>query len=1044
MVIRIIAVIVILLLAGWVIYNVIMTGLPSAHGSSGKDAEGKSEIYINEIMAANSSAVLDDLGNNSDYIELYNDSDEDFSLYNWGLSDDPDNNIKWAFPSVSIPAKGYLLVYCSDELSYTPEALHCGFKLKAKGESVVLVDASKNVMDKVEFKDMASNMAMLRMSDGTYDISNKFSPGYPNTEEGHAEYLKSLVVQNPGIFVSEVMASNKTTLMDKDGEYSDYIELVNESAQELDLSGYYLSDAEDELQKWQIPEGTKIAAGQYLLIFASGKSSDQETRQNETQADGSEQPVGQQNETQTAPPASNELHASFRLSAYEESVIISNAKGQLLDRVDYKELGPDVALIRQPDGQYSTTTTPSPGYPNTEDGHKQYQKDHAMGAGPLILNEVLSGNTKYAQEEDGHYYDWVEIKNISGQPVQLENYALTDNPSNKARFKFPAGELQPGGLKLVMLSGVMDTNVKKKYLNTSFRLNKEGENLILCSPEGKIIDKMMIDTLPQNISYGRMDGKEGFYFFDAPTPGENNGEGHNGFTKPPAPSVQPGFYSTPQTVTLTTDQQGATIRYTTDGSMPGTGSNAVNGPITVDKTTVLRARCFKDGMMAGRTMSATYFIGMNHKIPVISLSVNPKDFFDPQTGIYMKGPNAKDVLPFDGANFFKETEVPANFEYFKDGKEVFTSEGVTRIFGAFARGEKKKSLAFIARSEYGNNRLEYPFFDALPYKDYKSIVFRQSGQDWYRTFIRDLVMTSLMGETTDLDVQSYVQCVLYLNGKYWGLYNIREKVNEHYLAQHHYIENKDSIDILVGSGKTNLSGNGSKDYLAMMDWLKTANTSQKADYDKLAQQIDVQSYTDWIISIMYFVNRDNGNIKWWRSKEIDNKWRWICYDFDWGMTPGSQTHDTVFFCINPEGTGAGHAFSTLIIRSLLKNADYKEYFLERVAYHLKNTFDPDRIMKRMDELSAVITSEVQPNIETWNSFTDTNWGQVEYRLMTPEGYKSQIEKMKQFAMERPAYFIGFIKKNMGVSDAKANELFGSSGKAPAPTKAPDTEEKEDE
>ena len=212
----------------------------------------------------------------------------------------------------------------------------------------------------------------------------KVTPGYPNTDEGYEQYLASRKVESSPLRISEVMSANVTTLTDDYGAYSDYVEIENTSDSEIDLSGYGLSNKPNKTMKWRFPDGTKIPAHGYVVVYCSGKAYSK---------DGS----------------NNYLHTNFRLSSYKVEVSLANKAGQILDSVEVPEMKSDTVYLRDPSDNYEWTTSanPSPGYANTAEGFQKFVEANGKPTSSVIISEAMPYNDKYAPT-GGAYYDWVE------------------------------------------------------------------------------------------------------------------------------------------------------------------------------------------------------------------------------------------------------------------------------------------------------------------------------------------------------------------------------------------------------------------------------------------------------------------------------------------------------------------------------------------------------------------------------------------------------------------------------------------------------------
>ena len=284
--------------------------------------------------------------------------------------------------------------------------------------------------------------------------------------------------------------------------------------------------------------------------------------------------------------------------------------------------------------------------------------------------------------------------------------------------------------------------------------------------------------------------------FPEATPNDSNTtQGFTGLVDQPMVSISGGFYTSPVTVTINPASLGDEIHYTLDGSEPNETSQIYTQPILINSTKVLRAKSFRAGLLASKTITNTYLINFITSLTVVSLSTDPANLFDEEFGIYALGDSAEANFPYFGANFWQDWERPVHVELFEtDGTKGFGINMGIKIFGGWSRGNAQKSFALFARGQYGESILNYKLFDELPFEEYESFVLRNSGNDWLSTMFRDGFMTSLVDDV-DIDKQDYQPALLFINGEYWGIQNIREKVNEHFLAQHHNV-NPDSVDIL--------------------------------------------------------------------------------------------------------------------------------------------------------------------------------------------------------------------------------------------------------
>ena len=607
------------------------------------------------------------------------------------------------------------------------------------------------------------------------------------------------------------------------------------------------------------------------------------------------------------------------------------------------------------------------------------------------------------------------------------------------------------------LEGQKDSTVtaEMKARTLNFSVSAQGETLYLYDNNSTLIDRVSVPACTACVSYAKVGDSWGLC--DTPTQGAANTAPLKGaaYCHAPEASLASGVYHGTQTVSMEIPA-GTYVTYTLDCTTPTESSTRYRAgeQLTFSQNAVLRARAFsEDGSLyKSPVISNTYIIvgdtqttdAHDSTLPVCFLVTDPDNLFNVDYGIYVVGSHYQGktaatewTTPANdrklGANYNqrgREWERQAHWTYTSPGGQgvLFEQDLMIRIFGAFSRYQKQRNFALIARKGFGGSTFDYPFFANRPFESYESLVLRCSAKDAVATKIRDILITGLVEDAgLDTCIQAYVQTALYLNGQYWGCYNLREKVSRAFLAQHYSVTNKDSIDVLKGNG-VYVSGNPScvDDYNALIKYCENKNCdlSNYGDYEYVCSQIDVENYALYCAVEVLVGNNDSGNIKWWRSSEKDNKWRWILYDFDDAMARNDEKEDAYtngyrrdFFTkyFNPKGHGAGQGFSTVLSRSLLKNNDFVEIFL-RACAQVVDAFAPEKITAKVDALSGNIASEIEWDFPRW-SLTVKNW-------------KAHLNNVKGYATHYQEYYFkylkAYIKKNTNykLTDQKMLDIFG--------------------
>ncbi len=461
-------------------------------------------------------------------------------------------------------------------------------------------------------------------------------------------------------------------------------------------------------------------------------------------------------------------------------------------------------------------------------------------------------------------------------------------------------------------------------------------------------------------------------------------------------SLPGGFYQQAVQLELHT-LPGVEVFYTTDGSTPSRHSPRYTKPLKLRETTVVRAIARQNNKWSDEKGS-TYFINEPPtNFAIVSVAIEPAKLFDPVEGLFMEGRQAVDsIWSKPGANFWSREETPVFCEIYEpDGRVVYSSPSGLRLFGGMSRLFPQKSLTLVARDDYGKKRMRHRIFGKKGEKKFKFLVLRNSGSDWGKTHFRDAFMTSLL-EDWDMEIQDYRPAQVYINGMYWGIYNIREKVNRYFIADHQNVD-KDSID-LIEHQRTVKRGSYIH-YYRMLQFLENNSLAAAENMRYLHTQMEVDNFMNYQIVQIYFDNQDaGGNIKFWRPRTPNGRWRWILYDTDWGF--GLHDHyayrnNSLAFHIEANGSGwPNPPWSTFLLRKLLENKQFEQQFINRFADHLNTTFEPHRVQNRLDEFYFQLKPEIPRHLERWQ--------------LTAERWEEQVGILRTFAQKRPSYLRRYL------------------------------------
>lgn len=630
--------------------------------------------------------------------------------------------------------------------------------------------------------------------------------------------------------------------------------------------------------------------------------------------------------------------------------------------------------------EHGLTTQPSPGYANTEEGALSYRASLVQS---LVINEAISANSRLLPVDD-EYYDLIELANIGDEPVDTGSFYLSDKKKSPFMWQLPSVALQPGEFLVIQASGEEDGP------GAPFKISSTGETLYLFDGSGECIDTLCVPALPPDASFGR--SGNALACFDEPTIGKPNPDGYEGVTEPPQASIGSGLLTGAASVTLAGEGE---IRYTLDGSDPDGSSALYDGtPIAVTENTVLRVRARAEGRLWSPVRTFHYlFDAAKYTLPLLCISSAPGAIHGPN-GIYTRWDN-------------KYFEAPANLTLIEDGQERFSVECGLKIHGQGSRQLKKKSFQVRFRGKYGCSELEYKLFEDSDVTTFNALVLRCGSEDANRAFLRDEFMTSLTAQAMpEVLRQNYRPVNLFIDGEYFGVYYIRERITDAFAASHLGGEQSD-IDMINGwSGEEHGSR---EDWTELMNFCRRKDLSVQENFDHVASQISLESFMDYYIARAYTGDRDYANIRHVRSRGGDGLWRLVNFDLDWG------------FIDEPAGlhamigkTSDTSALNTVIINALAANEGFRDMMLTRLAWHLENTYAPARVLAHLDAMAEEIAADLVYNHERWG---------LDYAT-----WEEEIERMRRFVRsgedDRVSQMITSAKRAFRLTDEEMAHYFG--------------------
>lgn len=587
--------------------------------------------------------------------------------------------------------------------------------------------------------------------------------------------------------------------------------------------------------------------------------------------------------------------------------------------------------------------------------------------GGIIINEVLAANTNTNLDPDFiEFSDWIELYNPSNHDVDMSNYGLSDD-DDPLQWKFPVGTIIKANDYLLVWADSKD--VQDNALHTNFKLSSKGEKVTLSDLTGVIIDSIDFKKQNSDISCSKANND---IVFMSPTPGSQNTLTHASKNRSDVPefSFDSGFFNTPITVSLS-QANSADIFYTTDGSIPDENASKFTQTINVSETMVIRAVALETNGLLSEIVSKTYFMNHSTTLPVISLTTDPDHLFDPKTGIYTAGDgsNGRPLTQCHSSfteprNYAQDWERPAYIEYFgANSLSEFSLTAGLSISGQCSRETEKKSFSVELDKKFGSKSLSYKLFDDKEVAKFKDFKFR-TGADGFK--VNDIIAAALVKNgVMDIDFQAYRPTQMFVNGNYWGLYNIREKKGSDFITSNYPDIDKDELDI-INQGWEARTGD-MNDYLSLRNLLHSLNLdlSNDADYQQVIAMIDEDNFIDYIALMIYSANNDwlGSNQRSWKEKKAGAKWRWMLDDVDGGFRNPSVNSNKFDDLMSPTSPDV----LVSLFQGLTKNATFKQKFKARFIALLDSTFTSANMLTVIDAKIGLRRDYIPLETPIWNS-----------------------------------------------------------------------------
>jgi len=626
------------------------------------------------------------------------------------------------------------------------------------------------------------------------------------------------------------------------------------------------------------------------------------------------------------------------------------------------------------------------------------------------INEVMLSTARF---EGGKAFEWVELTNDGGNTLDLGGMSLEwERKGETQAYTLPAGrKLSSGAYLVIYLTGYDQVEDTRSALYAPIDVSRKGGELRLKAADGSVLDRMTLPAQYGDISYGRVGDGDSVLYLKEPTRGAKNAsEGFAERVRRPDAGIRGGFYREAPALTASSEN-GASVRYTLDGSEPTANSPEISQFSGLKKgVTTIRLRAFLDGKLPSETVTETYFIGVTRDVPVVSLVTDRKYLFESKTGLLVPGSGKT-------PNYYRDWEYPINVEYFDPASgRLINQQASFRVTGATSRAYAQKAISLFARSALGASSFEFnPFPNREGYTEYKALTLRAGGTESYKTRFKDAMLTRL-AKGTGLFYQESVTCVVYINGEYWGQYNLRERINKDSLAAFEGITDEETIHgVTIIKGRGEVSRGTIDDWNDLLRYMKRNDLRDEAKLQYVLDRFDVDSYFTMVAFQVILGNGDIGNQRFYRFP--GGKWKYVLYDLDAAM---QNTKRAPFGYFLKSATAKNSLFYHEPFITLIKNQQMKEKFLGICVDLLKTRYVKDELLAQIDQWEATLKPLMEEQIRRWPKCSPKSLAAWKYeinafRKVVRTRYKNVINYLSDYFRldkeQKQLYFGEILEQN---------------------------------
>ncbi|MBK5286215.1 MAG: CotH kinase family protein [Bacteroidia bacterium] len=608
----------------------------------------------------------------------------------------------------------------------------------------------------------------------------------------------------------------------------------------------------------------------------------------------------------------------------------------------------------------------------------------------VVINEYSCSNLNQFVDNHSDYEDWFELYNTSATGINLAGYFLSDDSLNNMKWQVPSGiSINGNGFGRFWTSG--RNEVSGTNYHTNFKLHQTKNNaefVVLSNPAGVILDYVKLNSSNRTQlghSRGRSpDGTNAWNVFTTPTPNTSNNFSttYLGYAAKPSFDLSAGFYPSAVTVTITNNEPNSTIYYTLDGALPTVASPVYSAPITISTTKVLKAFAKSNNpqILSSFLEFSTFFINEPHTMSVVSIAA---------TQLTQLANGSGSLRPYGSCEYFD-----------KDGIRKAKTYGEFNRHGQDSWANSQRSIDFVSRDEMGyNHAIKEQLFPQTPRDSYQRVIFRAAGDDNFpadyhtanlgSAHVRDAYVHMLASNGgMSLDVRKAVKTLVFMNGQYWGVYDIRDNPDDHDNTNYYYGQGKYQIQFLETWGNTWAQYGGAQaltDWSALRSFILGNSMLVPANYQYVTSQLDVASLADYVLANSFTVCTDwlNYNTGWWRGMDTTGthrKWGYILWDLDatfrfyinYTNVPSTQYYAPI---CNPQTLISSYndpQQHLQVLNKLMTNPEFNTWYINRAIDLWNTVFSCQNMLHQLDSIVLVLTPEMPRHSIRWNGQL-TDW-----------------------------------------------------------------------